>query len=104
MCLRTCLALLSDIQDWVDTEGNPLTSTLGQRAWTGVKQLFQSGITPNAASGLGYLLPTVSDLSNLGTFGDSIGDPTEATVGPDPTGAGVSGKFGTVGSTSGTGK
>ena len=67
------------IQGWVDTAGNPLTSTLGQQLWSGTRLFFQgSGLTPNAYLGLGYGVPAAGFVGNniTGFSGSSSGSST----------------------------
>jgi hypothetical protein len=55
------------IADWVDTSGNPLTTTLLQEYSVGTKLFFQgSGLTPNGYVGLGYTVTGASAAGNLG--------------------------------------
>ena len=65
------------IDAWVDTEGNPLTTTLADQYSTGAQIFMQgSGLTPNAYLGLGYIVPSTSALGNLGAAGSTISSST----------------------------
>jgi len=55
------------IADWVDTSGNPLTTTLLQEYSVGAQLFIKgSGLTPNGYVGLGYTATGVSAAGNLG--------------------------------------